>query len=195
MNIGIMGGTFDPLHLGHLLVAEQAREQMSLDEVWFMPSNQPPHKEQQPKADPSHRLEMVRLAIADHPKFKLCELEFERGGTSYSVETAYILKERYPDNQFHWIIGADMVQYLPKWFKIQEMIGLVSFIGLDRPGYEDALRDLPDWLSNSLAMIKMVQFDISSTEIRDRLANGRSVRYMLAEPVRSYIRGNQLYGS
>ncbi|MEX1031134.1 MAG: nicotinate-nucleotide adenylyltransferase [Paenibacillaceae bacterium] len=195
MNIGIMGGTFDPLHLGHLLVAEQAREQMSLNEVWFMPSNQSPHKDIQPKADPLHRLEMVRLAIADHPKFKLCELEFERGGTSYSVETAYILKERYPQHQFHWIIGADMVQYLPQWFKIQEMISLVSFIGLDRPGYEDVRRDLPDWLSKSLAMIKMVQFDISSTEIRNRIANGQSVRYMLTEPIRSYIQENQLYGT
>src|SRR5690554_2381696 len=153
MNIGIMGGTFDPLHLGHLLVAEQAREQMSLDEVWFMPSNQPPHKDQQPKANPIHRLEMVRLAIADHPQFKLCDLEFERGGTSYSVDTAYELKERYPEHHFHWIIGADMVQYLTKWFKIKEMIGLVSFIGLDRPGYEATERELPEWLSASLCMI------------------------------------------
>lgn len=195
MNIGIMGGTFDPLHLGHLLVAEQAREQMALDEVWFMPSNQPPHKEQSPKAEPQHRLEMVRRAIVDHPDFKLCELEFERGGTSYSVDSASILKERYPNHHFYWIIGADMVQYLPKWFKIQEMIGMVSFIGLDRPGYEHSLQDLPDWLSNSLTMIKMIQFDISSTEVRDRLAHGHSVRYMLPDPVWSYIRRNQLYGS
>jgi len=195
MNIGIMGGTFDPLHLGHLLVAEQAREQMSLDEVWFMPSNQPPHKDHQPKANPQHRIEMVRSAIANHPDFKLCELEFERGGTSYSVDSAYMLKERYPNDQFHWIVGSDMVQYLPKWHRIQEMSTMVSFIGLDRPGYKDSERDIPDWLTNSLVMIEMVQFDISSTEIRDRLANGRSVRYMLPDAVWSYIRGNQLYGT
>jgi nicotinate-nucleotide adenylyltransferase len=195
MQIGIMGGTFDPLHLGHLLIAEQAREQMSLDEVWFMPSNVPPHKDQRPFADPIHRLEMVRLAIADHPKFKLCELEFEIGGTSYSVNTATILKERYPHYQFHWIIGADMVQYLPKWYRIQDMVELASFIGLDRPGYEHSELELPDWLSNSLTMIKMVQVDISSTEVRSRLARGNSVRYMLTEPVRSYIQENQLYGT
>jgi len=195
MNIGIMGGTFDPLHLGHLLVAEQAREQMTLDEVWFMPSNQPPHKENPPKAGSLHRLEMVRRAIADHPKFRLCELEFERGGTSYSIDTAYLLKERYPNDQFYWIIGADMVQYLPKWYKIKEMIEMVSFIGLGRPGYEYSQLDLPDWLSNSLTMIPMVQFDISSTEIRDRISSGHSVRYMLPDPVLTYIRGNQLYGS
>jgi nicotinate-nucleotide adenylyltransferase len=195
MQIGIMGGTFDPLHLGHLFVAEQAREQMSLDEVWFMPSNVPPHKDQQPFADPLHRLEMVRLAIADHPKFKLCELEFEIGGISYSVNTATILKQRYPQHQFHWIIGADMVQYLPKWYRIQDMVELATFIGLDRPGYVHSNQELPDWLSNSITMIKMVQVDISSTDVRNRLARGHSVRYMLTEPVRSYIQENQLYGS
>lgn len=195
MKIGIMGGTFDPVHLGHLLVAEQARERMMLDEIWFMPSNIPPHKDQQPIADPMHRLEMVRLAIADQPSFKLCELEFELGGTSYSVNTATILKERFPQHQFHWIIGADMVQYLPKWFKIREMVELVSFIGLDRPGYENSTNELPDWLAHSLTMIQMVQVDISSTEVRNRLANGKSVRYMLTEPVRLYIQENQLYGA
>ncbi len=195
MNIGIMGGTFDPLHLGHLLVAEQAREQMALDEVWFMPSNQPPHKDHLPKASPQQRLDMVRIAIANHPNFKLSELEFERSGISYSVDSAVLLKERYPNDRFYWIIGADMVQYLPKWYKIQEMVSKVSFIGLDRPGYENSEQALPDWLSNSLTMIPMIQFDISSTEIRDRLLHERSVRYMLPDPVWTYIRGNHLYES
>jgi nicotinate-nucleotide adenylyltransferase len=195
MNIGIMGGTFDPLHLGHLLVAEQARERMELDEVWFLPSNHPPHKDHSPVARSEDRLEMVRRAIGDHPKFKLCEIEFERDGPSYSVETAYILKERYPKDQFYWIIGSDMIQYLPKWYKIEEMIQEVSFIGLDRPGYGASLHNLPGILQQSLTMVDTVQIDISSTEIRDRLANGRSVRYMLPDAVWSYIRGNQLYGS
>ena len=164
-----MGGTFDPLHIGHLVIAEQARELMSLDEVWFLPSNQPPHKERSPVANSLQRLEMVRRAIAGHPNFHVCEIEFDRGGISYSMDTAAIMKERYPDYCFQWIIGSDMVQYLPRWYRIEEMIQMVSFVGLERPGFVSVQLELPDWLKSSVTMIKMIQLDISS-----RLASANS---------------------
>lgn len=194
-NIGIMGGTFDPVHVGHLLVAEQARERMELDEVWFIPSNQPPHKNSSPIAGPFERLEMVRRAIDGHADFRLCDIEFERGGTSYSVETASLLKKRHPDCRFHWIIGSDMVRYLPKWYKIKELADQVSFVGLKRPGYPSVEGELPDWLRSSVTMIEMLQLDISSTDIRNRLSEGRSARYLVPDPVLSYIRESRLYES
>lgn len=196
MHIGIMGGTFDPIHIGHLIAAEQARDQAGLDEVWFMPAYRPPHKEAAPIAAAAHRLEMVRLALSSAgPHFRLCKHEFEREGVSYTYHTAIELAGRHPSWRFSWIIGADMVQFLPQWYNIDKLIRIVSFIGLYRPGFESAALELPDSIRQAVRMTEMPALDISSTAIRSMAAEGRSIRYLVPDPVFEYIKENRLYAT
>lgn len=193
MRVGIMGGTFDPIHQGHLLAAELAREAKGLDEVWFMPAYVPPHKRPGPVASARERLEMTRLAVEDHPHFKVTDVEIAKGTTSYTFETMELLAARYPHVRFTYIIGADMVMYLPNWYKIEELVRLIDFIGLARPGYRLELESLPREIAAKVSVVPMLQVEISSTAIRGRLGEGLSVRYMVPEPVRLYMEGNKLY--
>ncbi|WNQ13410.1 nicotinate-nucleotide adenylyltransferase [Paenibacillus aurantius] len=193
MKVGIMGGTFDPIHLGHLLAAERAREQAGLDEVWFMPAHVPPHKAHAPKADAEARWEMVVRATKSHAAFQAVDFELRRGGTSYTIDTITELRKTYPDHQFFYIIGGDMVMYLPKWYRIGELARQVTFIGLERPGYVIKLEELPDEIRRSVLLVPMPLMEISSTDIRARRAGGQSIRYVVTEPVRDYIEGNGLY--
>jgi nicotinate-nucleotide adenylyltransferase len=193
MRIGIMGGTFDPIHLGHLIAAESAREAAGLDEVWFMPTHIPPHKPNNPKASAEQRLEMVRLAIADHMNFRVVDYELTRGGISYTADTVRILHELHPAVTFYYIIGADMVMYLPKWVQIEEIVKYVSFIGLQRAGFQVALEQLPANLMAQVQLAPMPLIEISSTLIRERVRMKQSVRYLLPENVRNYMEANRLY--
>lgn len=193
MKVGIMGGTFDPVHLGHLIAAERAAEGALLDEVWFMPANVPPHKEQQPAASPEHRLEMVRRAIAGHPDFHCIDIEIHRGGISYSIDTVLELQGRYPDRRFYYIIGADMVMYLPEWHRIDELVRHISFIGLQRPGCDLELSKLPVNIREKVNLVPMPMIEISSTEIRERKRNRRSILFAVPEAVDQYIEENGLY--
>lgn len=194
MKVGIMGGTFDPIHLGHLLAGELAREAAGLDEVWFMPSHVPPHKVPGPAASPEERLAMVRLAVEGHPFFRVTDIEIRKGGTSYTVDTLELLLREHPDTEFSYIIGADMVLYLPKWYRIGDIVRHVDFIGLARPGWDADLSALPEAIAGRVRLVPMIQVEISSTEIRTRLREGRTVRYLLPESVRSHIEGRGLYG-
>src|SRR5690625_2398237 len=133
--VGILGGTFDPPHLGHLIIAEEVRQALELDEVWFIPSYTPPHKDDA-KASPEDRVRMVELAIKSNPDFKVNTIELERRGNSYTFDTITLLKDIHPSVGFYFIIGADMVEYLPKWHKIDELIRLVHFVGVKRSGYK-----------------------------------------------------------
>jgi nicotinate-nucleotide adenylyltransferase len=187
-----MGGTFDPIHIGHLIAAEQARDQCGLDEVWFVPTNAPPHKNAPPGASADHRLEMVRLAIAAFPPFQLSDLEIRRGGVSYTIDTVERLTADFPDAHFAYIIGADMVEYLPKWHRIEEIAAKITFIGLARPGYSLGA-ELPDWLRRRVATAEMPLVDVSSSAIRERIRAGRSVRYLVPPAVQAYIEENELY--
>jgi nicotinate-nucleotide adenylyltransferase len=194
MKVGILGGTFDPIHLGHLIAGECALEGAAMDEVWFMPANVPPHKERPAGgADSGQRWDMVNLAIRDHPRFRATDREIVRGGTSYSIDTVRELQEEYPGVGFSYIIGADMVQYLPKWHRIGELVGMISFIGLQRPGTIIDWGELTEEMKSGVLMIPMPQIDISSTEIRERRRGGRSVRYLVPEAVREYMEGAKLY--
>jgi nicotinate-nucleotide adenylyltransferase len=190
-----MGGTFDPIHCGHLLAAEIAREEVGLDEVWFMPANTPPHKPNAPKATAGQRLEMAALAVAGNERFRVTDTEIRRGGTSYTVDTMRDLVERYPEHRFCYIIGADMVQYLPHWERISELAELISFVGLTRPGYSIDLARLPEGIRSKVQPVEMPLIGISSTLIRGLRQNGRSIRYMVPEPVLLYIERNRLYES
>ncbi|MFI2857386.1 nicotinate-nucleotide adenylyltransferase [Paenibacillus sp. JSM ZJ436] len=192
MKAGIMGGTFDPIHMGHLMAAESAREAYGLDEVWFMPSHTPPHKVLA-GVTAEMRYEMTCLAISSHPDFKALDLEIRREGVSYTIDTISALKQQQPDSELYFIIGADMVNYLPKWHRIEELSGLLSFIGVNRPGSRLELDLLPEFLSQRVHLCDMPMMDISSTVIRERMAAGKSIRYMVPEPVYDYITRSGIY--
>ncbi|HEY2494830.1 MAG TPA: nicotinate-nucleotide adenylyltransferase [Paenibacillus sp.] len=192
MKIGIMGGTFDPIHIGHLLAAESARDSFQLDGIWFMPSHIPPHKEIA-GATGEQRLTMVAAAIADHPSFRMIDLEVRRGGVSYTMDTVRELQQTYTEVNFHFIIGADMVNYLPKWDRIEELSQMITFIGVGRPGSPLEIDALPSYLQGKVLLADMPLVDISSTEIRERAMSGHSIRYMVPEPVHEYIVRSGIY--
>jgi nicotinate-nucleotide adenylyltransferase len=194
MKVGIFGGTFDPIHFGHLLLAEQAREAASLHEIWFIPAGEPPHKQGKPVTPAMERKKMVELAIEGHPQFKVNPIELMRSGPSYTVDTIMELKKQNPHVEFFLLVGADMVKNLPKWYKIKEIIQNVQVIGLGRPGFDhDAL---PEYIEERLMWIPdAVETNISSSIIRDRLMLNRSVRYLVPDSVYKYIKEQGLYGS
>ncbi|MBU8905611.1 nicotinate-nucleotide adenylyltransferase [Desertibacillus haloalkaliphilus] len=187
--VGILGGTFDPPHYGHLIIAEEARVACQLDEVWFMPSHIPPHKKRADLSSNEDRVEMVRLAISDHDSFHITKIELEREGPSYTVDTMKQLTNMYPTYHFHFIIGGDMIDYLPKWHGIEELLELVTFIGLKRPGYPSHSP-----YQEKIIEIGAPQLEISSSEIRKRTATERNTRYMLPDVVRAYVKERDLYG-
>ncbi|TLS53707.1 nicotinate-nucleotide adenylyltransferase [Paenibacillus antri] len=191
--VGLMGGTFDPVHVGHLVAAERAIEAGGLDEVRFMPTFRPPHKSSRLGGTPEERREMVELAIQDNPRFRLETIELDRGGVSYAVETAAALSAREPDREFVWIVGGDMVLYLPQWHRIEDVAAQVTFLGLTRPGYPVAIEQLPPYLRTRVTLADMPALDVSSTDIRERRERGLSIRYVVTEPVRRYIEERGLY--
>jgi nicotinate-nucleotide adenylyltransferase len=192
--VGLLGGTFDPIHNGHLLAAQAAQEAAKLDEVWFIPTSTPPHK-QQPGADSATRQRMLEAAIAGNPVFRVEDIELTREGISYTIDTVITLQERHPEVMFYWIVGSDMVKDLPNWRKIEELAERLSFVGLERPDQpgDDSL--LPSFIRRKLQRAAMPPIGISSSEIRRRLKEGRSVRYMLPEQVLELIQKGGLYES
>ncbi|NQX65324.1 nicotinate-nucleotide adenylyltransferase [Paenibacillus alba] len=193
MLVGIMGGTFDPIHTGHLIAAERARVEAGLDEVWLMPANVPPHKPNAPKASTQQRWEMVCLAAEGNPFFRPIDIEITKGGVSYSIHTIELLVQAYPDTEFAYIIGADMVQYLPQWHRIDDIVRHIRFIGLARPGYELDMDQIPAHIRSRVKLVPMPQVDISSTIIREERQRSGSVRYLVPEAVNRYLEVNRLY--
>ncbi|WP_258171180.1 nicotinate-nucleotide adenylyltransferase [Paenibacillus sp. R14(2021)] len=193
--VGFMGGTFDPVHYGHLLAAETAREACGLDEIWFFPSGQPPLKDNGPQAEGAARLEMVYRAIDFQPHFRAMDVELEREGISFTIDTIKSLHALYPGRTFSIIIGTDRVNDLPQWHEIEELADLVSFIGVTRAGEVFQLEGLPAFITEKLTIVEMPLIEISSTDIRARIASGRSIRFMVPEKVHSFIRRNRLYES
>lgn len=186
VQVGIMGGTFNPPHNAHLLMAEQVREQLDLDKILFMPDNIPPHADAKKAISAHHRQAMLELAIEDNPLFELETIELERGGKSYSYETILELKERHPNWDLFFIIGGDMVAYLPKWHEIDALVHEVQFVGVCRTGFDKQTPYPVLWVD-----VPVVSF--SSTTIRSKLALGQSVRYMVPDKVRAYMKKEGLY--
>ncbi|WP_152656315.1 nicotinate-nucleotide adenylyltransferase [Oceanobacillus sp. CFH 90083] len=184
--IGILGGTFNPPHIGHLWIAEEVRIRRQLDEIWFIPTWTPPHKETV-ILDASHRLKMLQLAVKGNPYFHVNALELEREGTSYTYDTVKELTVKYPEAVLHFIIGGDMVAYLPKWNRVDDLVNMIHFIGVSRPGYT---LDTP----YPVDRLEIHPLDVSSTFIRNRLEDGETVRYLLPDAVMNYIKENQIYG-
>jgi nicotinate-nucleotide adenylyltransferase len=186
--IGILGGTFNPPHHGHLLIANEVLHTLSLDKVWFMPNQEPPHKKKSSAVSDQARIEMLDLAIKGHPHFEIQTVEMEREGPSYTYDTMKLLKEQNGDTEFFFIIGADMIEYLPKWYKINDLLELVVFAGVGRPSY-NRHTEYP------VVPVEVPQMDVSSSMIRQRLSQGSTVRYLVPDSVRKYIEENHLYGS
>lgn len=192
MRVGIMGGTFDPIHIGHMLAAEAAYDTYRLDRVWFMPSHIPPHKQGAGVAG-EERLQMVKEAVQSHSAFEAIDHEIRRGGVSYTFQTIRELQALHSGAEFYFIIGADMVNFLPHWEHIEELAQRLIFIGVRRPGYELALDELPAFLHDRVMLADMPVVDISSTDIRERIAAGHSVRYMVPDRVYEYITRGSMY--
>lgn len=184
--IGILGGTFDPPHMGHLIIANEVLDQMELDEVKFMPNHEPPHKVRKSGTTVEDRLAMLELSIDGHPSFSIETIELYEEGLSYTFHTMKALKEKNPDVEYYFIIGADMVEYLPRWYNIEELIRLVQFVGTNRPNYK---LESP----YPISFIEVPMIEISSSMIRDRIKKGNSIKYLLPDPVIRYIGENHLY--
>ena len=198
--IGLFGGSFDPVHMGHLLLAESARESLDLDTVWWVPAATPPHKESGPRASARDRVEMLRLAVAGHDPFRIETHEIERGGTSYTVETLEALTDRHPDHTWFLLLGADMVEDLPRWRSPERICELAIVAAVERPGWGpvswDGLASLVGEERRKLFarhVVPMPQIELSSSEIRRRVAEGRSIRYRTPRAVEMYIRQRGLY--
>ncbi|UII54951.1 nicotinate-nucleotide adenylyltransferase [Cytobacillus spongiae] len=185
--VGILGGTFNPPHYGHLIMANEVLSSFDLDEVWFMPNQQPPHKSHADLVHHTDRLNMLGLAIEGNEKFKIERIELEREGRSFTYDTMVELKERH-SHEFYFIIGADMIEYLPKWYRIDELIKMVQFIGVNRPAYCHET-------SYPILNTEIPDITISSSMIRKRIKEGKTTRYFLPDTVRTYIKENHLYES
>ena len=181
--IGIIGGTFDPIHHGHLILARDAIEQLQLDELIFIPANLSPHKLGESPADADARVEMLRAAIEGEPRFCLDTLELWRPAPSYTVDTIEAIRTREPDAQFIYLIGEDNVAQLSTWHRFTELSAMVEFAVLDRSGLKTP---------HPYPTVRR-HIDISATDIRNRVARGQSIRYFVPPSVEKIIRDRQLY--
>ncbi len=200
MRIGVFGGTFDPIHLAHLIIAEQCREQAQLDQVWFVPAARPPHKLDRTVTPFALRVEMLALAIAGHPAFRIDELEKERSGTTYTVDTLAELQRRHPDAEFWLTIGSDCLPDLPHWREPARIAQLAGFLVWERPGWPSwppeklqAALGLPPGEGVRLHPVHGPVVDLSSSDLRQRAAEGRSLLYLVPRAVQCYIENHRLY--
>jgi nicotinate-nucleotide adenylyltransferase len=198
--LGVLGGSFNPVHLGHLIMAQSALEAFELSRVLLVPCNQPPHKEAARVADSAHRLAMLEHALEGEWRFEVCDIEIQRGGISYTVDTLRALRQRHPESDLYFIIGSDSLRELHQWKDIYTILELCTIVTLCRPGATvDPLSpaDLqlrpphPERLLQNVAVGRMV--DISSTDIRYRVAEGMSIRYLVPTGVEMYIAEHSLY--
>ena len=198
MRLGVLGGTFDPIHFGHLLAAEVARESLRLDQVLFVPAALPPHKQHIPLLPVAHRVAMVQLAIADNPHFALSMVDVERPGPHYTVETIRLLRQHYATNaeETFLIIGADSLTQLPTWHEPGQLMPLCRLAVVTRPHYAvdlSALERVLPGLTQRLDWIEMPALDISSSDLQRRVREGRSIRYQTPDAVVRYIATHHLY--
>ncbi len=187
MKIGILGGTFNPIHIGHLILAEEAREKLGLDKIIFVPAFLPPHKDNSDIAPAKMRLEMVGLAISGNKYFSVSDMEIKRDGRSYTIDTIKEFTKKYPQDELYFIIGSDLLKYLDDWKDLSEIIKMVKFIVVTRPGYP--LEEIPAYIST----VPIRAVDVSGFEIRSCVKEHKSFRYLVPEAVYKYIIGKKLY--
>jgi nicotinate-nucleotide adenylyltransferase len=211
---GLFGGTFDPIHLGHLRAAEEIREELSLDRIIFIPASIPPHKHKTHITPPRHRLEMLKLAISENPSFEICNYELKKKTMSYTVDTLRYMNTTYPDSEFYFIVGNELFSEIETWKEYKELFKLSNFTVITRPGYsegnseklllalkndfsyykrKDNVISYREKNSKIIAFTKIRGLEISSTEIRQYAMSGKSIKYLVPSAVENYILGNNIY--
>ena len=196
--VGIMGGTFNPIHNGHLILAEHAREYCSLDEILFIPSGNSYMKDYEQIPDGETRISMTALAIANNPYFALSAMEVERKGPTYTCETLAELKKLHPETEYYFIVGTDNLFSIETWWKPEEILACCTLIVAARGAKDESAilkkaADLKEKYNARIILLPERKFDISSTEIREKIKRGESVRYLLPDKVITYIEKNRLY--
>lgn len=212
--VGLFGGTFDPIHMGHLRAAEEIREYFSLKRVCFIPSSLPPHKEPSHVTPSEHRLEMLRLAVDSNKYFNICDYEIKKQNTSYTIDTLRYLTHTHPDRNYYFIVGHELFADIESWMEYRDLFSLSNFIVITRPGFSnDDADELPLALKTDFSYDKREEnvrvyrnnknkiivfthirgFEISSTEVRKLAATGKSIKYLVPEHVEDYIASNDLY--
>lgn len=187
MKIGILGGTFNPVHIGHLILAEEAREKLGLDKIIFVPTALPPHKDNAGIAPAADRLKMLKAAIKGNKFFAVSDIEIKRDGRSYTIDTLKELKNKFTRDELYFIIGSDLLKYLNEWKDLSEIIKMVKFIAATRPGYP--LQQLPPYIQT----LAIRAVDISGFEVRQCIKENKSSRYLVPDKVFDYINKRKLY--
>jgi len=196
--IGILGGTFNPVHIGHMIIAENAYDECCLDEVWLMPAHIPPHKRTDHILEDAVRFAMVQCAVADRPYMKASDFEIRRGSVSYTAETLKTLNRLYPDTDFYFIMGADSLYAIDRWYHPDEVFACARILvaARDEAGFIDLkLRadELKKQFNADICIMTVPRVEISSTMIRNRVATGHTINYFVPESVKKYIEQNRLY--
>ncbi len=192
---GVMGGTFDPIHYGHLFAAEEARTHFDLDQVLFIPNSVPPHKTGRTTTEAAHRFAMTEIATASNPAFLCSTIERDRPGVSYTVDTLLALRAESPQTELFLITGVDAIADILTWKRHEEVIHLAQFIAAARPGYDPAVLSarLPEAYLKQIHILNSTALDISSTDLRQRVRDNRPIRYLTPDGVVEYIIQNRLY--
>lgn len=196
--IGLFGGSFNPIHTGHLLLAESARDQFELDTVLFIPTGNNPFKVSLDDISREHRLKMVELAIKGNPHFEVMTHEIDQTGITYTIDTIEEIKKIYPDSDFYFITGADLMFEITLWKGAPELLKSVKFITTFRPGYsheklDNRIEELQEIYEASIFKLYASEMDIASSDIRSRIKNGYSIKYLLPRAVEEYIHQEKLY--
>lgn len=198
MRIGFIGGTFNPIHHGHLILSEYVRDNCKLDKVIFIPTGLPAHKVELAAEDPKIRLEMTKLGIESNVFFNVSDIETYREGISYTIDTIMELKKTYPKDQLYFIIGADSLFQLPTWKDYEKLISSINIIVVNRPGEKnnlirDKIKEYADLFGGNIIEVKSPLIEISSADIRNRVKNGKSIKYLVPKKVEEYILQKSIY--
>ena len=192
-SVGVLGGAFDPVHLGHISLAEDAYQELGFDEIWFVPAAQSPLKNYDIVLDAASRVALLEAALATYPYFKIIGAEIERGGVSYTIDSVRRFKTEFPDTDFYWVIGGDQFAQLDKWKDIEGLCGLLQFVVVSRPGYEVDTAQIPDISGLRFSELRSRMLDIASSEIRERLASGDAAYDLLSKAVSDLILARNYY--
>jgi len=213
MKVGLLGGTFNPIHIGHLRGAEEIREILALDRICFIPSAMSPHKDSSNVASPADRLRMVELATSENQFFKVCDIEIKRGGPSYTIHTLEYFSSKFPEFEIYFILGAELFSEIHTWKEYKKLFELSNFAIITRPGFQHpssiplVLRDDFRYYKNeekvilyahkgsakTLALVEIEGILVSSTQIRDLINKNRSIKYLVPKEVEVYISENKIY--
>lgn len=190
--LGMLGGTFNPIHYGHLRIAEKVQKVLGLKEIIFVPSARPPHKSESGLPSPKDRYEMVKLAIAKYPFFSISDIELKRRGKSWTIDTVRTFKKFYPKFKIYFIIGADTLSEIPTWKDYKKLLKICRFVVINRPGYSIKVSKMLNIIGNFIK-VKIPGINISSTEIRKRIKDRESIKKLVPEDVEKYIENKRLY--